>query len=369
MPGHVKRVFPGGNTPKGFFSFYEYIASPTANKIFILKGGPGVGKSTFMRKLAHELVDRGLDIELHQCSADNDSLDGVYVPAIDLALIDGTAPHVVDPKHPGAVDEIIHLGDHWDEAGIRQGRTQILHISDEYRLRYTLAYKTLAAARSFHDEWEALTSRALHVSGLNARADELIAEVLSQRGGQAGHLRKLFASAITPGGPRNYLETILDPLAKRYVITGEPGTGKSSLLQRIVDAAITKGYNVEAYYCPLDPEKIEHAVIPALNTGFTTSTWPHAYSARPGDPIIDTGAHVDYATLILYKADMEQAKSSFLSAFERTIHHLSTAKKLHDEMEQYYVPHMDFDRIEERRQATLDRILRMWEESRGTAAD
>ncbi|HHV61803.1 MAG TPA: ATPase [Firmicutes bacterium] len=91
--GYIKKVFPGGNTPQGFYSFYDQIITPNATRILIIKGGPGVGKSTFMRKIAEEMVDRGYDVELHHCSSDNGSLDGVVIPSIGVALIDGTAPH------------------------------------------------------------------------------------------------------------------------------------------------------------------------------------------------------------------------------------------------------------------------------------
>jgi ABC-type lipoprotein export system ATPase subunit len=49
--GRVKMVFPGGNTCLGFYSFYNYIIGEEARRIFVLKGGPGTGKSTFMNIL------------------------------------------------------------------------------------------------------------------------------------------------------------------------------------------------------------------------------------------------------------------------------------------------------------------------------
>ncbi|MBO8127474.1 MAG: hypothetical protein H0Z38_09620, partial [Firmicutes bacterium] len=107
----VKRVFPGGNTSKGFYSFYDYIIEEDAEHIYIIKGGPGVGKSTFMRTIAQELLDSGYKVEYHHCSSDTDSLDGVVFPELRVAFIDGTAPHIVDPRNPGGVDEILHLGD------------------------------------------------------------------------------------------------------------------------------------------------------------------------------------------------------------------------------------------------------------------
>ncbi|MBE3581342.1 MAG: ATPase [Thermoanaerobacteraceae bacterium] len=96
MPqGKLRKVFPGGNTCYGFYSFYDYIIEPDATRIFVVKGGPGVGKSTFMRKIGETMLARGFDVEFHCCSSDNNSLDAVVIPGIKVALIDGTAPHRV----------------------------------------------------------------------------------------------------------------------------------------------------------------------------------------------------------------------------------------------------------------------------------
>lgn len=92
--GSVKKVFPGGNTAKGFYSYYDNIIGMDATRLFIIKGGPGVGKSSFMKKIANEMLERGYDIEFHQCSSDNNSVDGIVIPALKIAMIDGTAPHV-----------------------------------------------------------------------------------------------------------------------------------------------------------------------------------------------------------------------------------------------------------------------------------
>ncbi len=92
--GKIKRVFPGGNTAKGFYSYYDNIIGKEANRLFIIKGGPGVGKSSFMKKIGYEMIERGYDVEFHQCSSDNGSLDGIVVPDLKVAMIDGTAPQV-----------------------------------------------------------------------------------------------------------------------------------------------------------------------------------------------------------------------------------------------------------------------------------
>jgi polynucleotide 5'-kinase involved in rRNA processing len=90
--GKSRYLFPGSNTPEGFYSFYEE-GLKGLDKVFILKGGPGVGKSTLMRKIGQTMLERGYDLDFWQCSSDCDSIDGVIIPALSLAVIDGTAPH------------------------------------------------------------------------------------------------------------------------------------------------------------------------------------------------------------------------------------------------------------------------------------
>ncbi len=92
--GKIRHMFPGGNTSQGFFSYYDYILrQEEATRIICIKGGPGVGKSTFMKKIGEEMQDRGYEVEYMHCSSDNYSLDGVVIPTIKVALLDGTAPH------------------------------------------------------------------------------------------------------------------------------------------------------------------------------------------------------------------------------------------------------------------------------------
>ena len=87
--------------------------------MLILKGGPGVGKSTFMRRIHAALTANNEASTLYFCSGDPDSLDAVAIPAHGLLVLDGTAPHIVDPKIPGARDSIVNLGECLNEAAMQ----------------------------------------------------------------------------------------------------------------------------------------------------------------------------------------------------------------------------------------------------------
>jgi len=92
MAGRVINYYAGGNTALGFYSFYESNLKGL-DRLFILKGGPGTGKSTLMKKIGQKWKDKGYDIELLHCSSDNNSIDGVIIPKLKVGVVDGTAPH------------------------------------------------------------------------------------------------------------------------------------------------------------------------------------------------------------------------------------------------------------------------------------
>ena len=129
------RYFLGANAPTGFYSLYSHlIRAEQARAVYILKGGPGCGKSTLMRQVGTAMEGAGLEVEYILCSGDPNSLDALLIPEKGVALVDGTAPHVVEPTCPGAVDRYINLGDCYDSAGLFPLRQSILDYMKGYIL-------------------------------------------------------------------------------------------------------------------------------------------------------------------------------------------------------------------------------------------
>ncbi|NSW91253.1 MAG: ATPase [Firmicutes bacterium] len=358
VKGHIKRVFPGGNTSQGFYSYYDYIlGQEEASRIFVLKGGPGVGKSTFMRSIGMEMVNRGYDVEFMHCSSDNNSLDGVVIPALKVALVDGTAPHIVDPKNPGAVDEIIHLGDFWDYKGIRENREAILKDNMEVRRLFDRAYRYIKAAACFYEDNAVIYGWAMDAAQVNILAkrwsDEIFAgnDITDKEGKQ----RHLFASAITPDGVKNYLDTVLT--TKRiYAVKGYPGTGTEKLLEKIRHAALERGFYTESYYCALHPQKIEHLLIPEADVSFTTVNDYHDVNVEKFSEI-NLNQFLDKLVLEKYSDVLEFNMSQFNFLLQKAVETIKMAKAVHDRIEKHYIGNMDFEAKKRCMEATLAEIL------------
>lgn len=95
----VTNFFAGANSGEGFRNlFSEMVDIEDTYDFMVLKGGPGVGKNTFMREIGRTMEEAGTAVEYLWCSGDPDSLDGVVLPELRCAVADGTAPHGIVSK-------------------------------------------------------------------------------------------------------------------------------------------------------------------------------------------------------------------------------------------------------------------------------
>ncbi len=140
-----KRYFAAANTKDGFISYFDKIFSENeCERLYILKGGPGVGKSTFMKALGNLSEEKGYETEYFHCSSDPESLDGIIIKDKRIAVVDGTSPHAVEPSLAGAREIIVDLGKAWDTDMLFDKKAEIERLSkikkQHYKDCYTFLY-------------------------------------------------------------------------------------------------------------------------------------------------------------------------------------------------------------------------------------
>ncbi len=332
----ARHFFPGGNTSQGFYSRFAHILPRNqVRRKIILKGGPGVGKSTLMRRVAEHLQGMHQEVEVFHCSSDPDSLDGIAAPDIGFVMIDGTAPHVVDPVLPGAEDGILNLGECLREEQLEKSRRLIRDAMEEIARCFLRVYDYLSAAAPLlygsTREWRERTP---------AGAMEALAQEISEKWLTAGagltQERELFAEAYTPRGYMTFLPTLLQ---ERVACISAPwGLSPHPLLSKIRDAALNRGIPVLGLYNPLLPGELSHLNLPSLQLSIVTG---------PVDKPSET-LNLQEALSLSQGLSREQAfnRNAHELLLQRAVESLKEAKARHDDLEKYYVAAMDFGRWE-----------------------
>ncbi len=352
MENHPIEFYLGANSAAGFVSLFSELYNENSRNAVILKGGPGTGKSTLMKKIAAAAAERGDDtVEYIHCSSDPDSLDAVIFDDGKCCIADGTAPHTLDPKWPGAVDQIINLGDCWDKAKLVENKEKIVEICKRKTKLYEMAYKFIGTANIAMKENFSLIEPLIRKEKLQLMVDRLVESELPRVGAEGKEKRRLL-SGITPNGVFGYFDTVEALCRRVYVFEDEHGIAPIAMA-RLRDAAVRMGYTVYGCYCPVEPlEKLEHLLIPSLSLGFVTANEWHRYEGE-SVKTVNMRNYLTTAELKNCRARLAFNNRSVKELLEEAVLKLSQAKELHGMLEKYYVDAMDFAGVEQRGQEAM----------------
>ncbi len=299
--------FLASNSARGFYSLYDAFPGEGCF-LHIIKGGPGTGKSSFMKSIGAAARERGMDTLRVLCSGDPDSLDGLCVPALGQAWVDGTAPHAIEPRLFGVDEDYVNLGAFCRVPLARQDGQRARKLNRAYKEKYAAAYQLLAAAAAAEDG-EELRDAAVQQAELG-RVGRILADY-PDTGADACVREKRFLSALSCRGVVR-LEDEIQKLCKLNVFL----RGGSAVLTEAAAMAERKCARLILCPRPLRPEQLEAVLLPELGLAFRRA---------PAALLVPAGEH----------SMSQQALSLALDA-------LREAKSLHDRLEEIYRPGVDF---------------------------
>ncbi|HQE24162.1 MAG TPA: hypothetical protein PLM20_09700, partial [Syntrophomonadaceae bacterium] len=344
------------------YSFYHYLVQPTVKRKYVLKGGPGVGKSNLMKEIAQHFSKQGYNIEYHWCSSDPDSLDGIVIGSHQVAVLDGTAPHVVDPRYPGAVDEIINLGQYWQHSNLTDNREHIIEISDQISFCFQRAYHRLAESQLALQEWTVYLEKVRNDKVVARNTLALVADFLKGTEASADTgVRHLFAGAITPAGIILKAEHILEADTALYAIKGSPGSGVRDLIQHLVHMIELNGVRAEIFHNPFDPDQIDMVFLPdyqraLLNVSDYLFEYAEQLSGARYKRLLDFDQLLPQDSLNPYAKRIALAKERLENGIKEAIEWIALAKQLHDRLEEFYIKAMDFLSLDQQRDDLIEDI-------------
>ncbi len=340
----LPKTFLGANSANGFVSYFrDSYDADTGFKAYIIKGGPGTGKSSMMKQLAALFADRGEKVEICPCSSDPESLDAVIFHNKKVVIMDGTAPHTVDPAYPGVCETIVNLSDCWKKDSFDAHREEILALTRKNKELHARASKYIKAAGSLIDDIYKISLESTDVQRAAVFAQSLAHRLISRGTEKKEHKR--FLSGVTPQGLVFFKNTVPKYADTIIGIEDEFGVVSNVMLGVIREAALSANMEIYTCYNAVNTDKIDHIILPQQSLAFCRKnhlTHPEGITRH-----IHARRFMSASDMGAVKNRINFSKHASDELLREAISIIADAKRVHDELEAYYINAMDFSLVGE----------------------
>lgn len=324
--------FLGANSGGGFSSRYDALLAHRFDELVILKGGPGCGKSSLMRTVAAAAEARGETVHRILCSGDPDSLDGVILEEENRAYVDGTAPHVIEPRYAAVHERYLDLSPYYD-AAVKAERAEIVRAQDACSAAYASSYRVVGALAALRRERNARLRASFDLSKFLRRAEGIAARELRGKG-YGGTAAGVFFDALSYRGALHLAPDAAEGYAHVYSLD-DSALLAAPALELLKERAIAAGERVLVGYDVLQSDVPRHLFVPSRSLAFVTGG-ENAYrrvrldAAAEGTLSRGEKAHLRLLRRLCRELEQEAVKA------------LAAAKAAHDTLEALYHPYVDF---------------------------
>lgn len=355
----MEKYFAAANSAGGFVSWFDDIFAPEKfDRVCLIKGGSGTGKSTLMKRIAACAAEKSFKCEYFYCSSDPDSLDGIILKSDfcrGIAVVDATAPHTRDPKLPGAVEEIVNLGEFWDADKLRADRDEIAHLIRAKSELFSQSYEYLFVAGEISKMLRSDAARFINAPKLKAASDRLIAQRIRATRRQAesrksqdlrgfSESRELSirgVSAITTKGIAHF-----DSFRECDFLCAVEDVMSTAdfMFDALIGSAVRAGLEIVRAPSPLEPDCTEAIKLPELGMSVVMSEGDESDNVKllNMERFIDRGAISQDDKL--RRRLLSKYKSELIDC---ALTKLSEVRLLHSQVEAIYIAAMDFERLNE----------------------
>lgn len=348
--------FLGSSGKNGFFSCFSQLTPKIEGQYtYIIKGGPGTGKSSLMKKIADEMERRDIGSERIYCSSDPDSLDAVIFPSLRVSIADGTSPHTIDPDYPGATGEIINLGECWDKQKLLDNKEKIIALTDKYKECHRRCRRFIDSAFSIYGDGEKICRDCVDKERLMRYASRVANRHFKKPSGRIGLEKIRLLDAITPKGYYFLSETANEMCDTTVIFEDDFGVAASMLIGEIRSYALASGFSVISSPFVGNEKQLRHIIIKELALGFFTCDKLCEPDIIP-TKTVSLRRFYSTGELALHRARLTFSKKASKELMNEAVCALRMAKDEHDALEACYVEAMDFGKLAKIADELIERI-------------
>ncbi len=329
--------FAASNSKSGFYSYYrECFDAARVGRVYAVKGGPGTGKSRFLREVALYAEARGWKSEYIYCSSDPDSLDGVILSQTEkcMALLDATAPHVYEPTRPGVREEIINLGDFWNSSILAEKAASIAELNAKKTAAYTRAYRYLAGVGEMVAVRDALVAPYVKRSAVRAYAEKLLRDLPRGRGYavQTTLLRGVGMSGAV------CLSSAFERASRTVLVQDCRGIAQY-LMQALGEIAVARAQPIRISHDPICPDRIDGIIFTDL--GLCVAVGSSEEVTAP-DKTVVMRRFLEAVRMRAVKEEIKYSDRMRAAMLDGAIDALGEVRRVHFALEELYMAAMDF---------------------------
>lgn len=348
-----EKYFFGANGAEGYRNETDEFVERSLDRLYIIKGGPGTGKSTFMKQCGENAARAGAKCTYYYCGSDPGSLDGVIIrrDGVSIGITDGTAPHTADCTYPGAVGCIVDLGECWDRDALVAQRNEIVSLSDKKSLLFASAYRYLRGAAALRCDITKMARLATDREKMNAAIGRLVKNI-----GDKGHSRTRCISGITMRG-RITLDTFSD-YEQQYRISDTYGCGRL-FTESLADSLSREGIDHISLRDPITGD-ITAVAVPSGRAFFSVcDERDQIRSDNRGEIVINMHRFILKNEAAQCRGRRRFAEKCCESLVDGAVEDLTEAAGYHFGLEKIYVSAMDFAAVTAKCEMVSEEILEM----------
>ncbi|MCL2530943.1 MAG: hypothetical protein FWE40_02145 [Oscillospiraceae bacterium] len=264
------------NTAQGAVTQLAQLATRENLRTLYIKGGHGGAAAALLAALDNLAKEKGTPVQPYWDAPGRERRCAVVLPEHHLAAIDAEVPWPLEPKLPGAGEELLSLDSCRDNGKLREQRDELLQLSAQWEQQLARVAQFMRSARAIKSDMTHVASETLDLTKIERYASRFAQKHFASPSGKVGLEQRRFLTAVTGKGLLLRSSVLAETCSQTIILDDENGVAAPLLWNLVRSYALGNGVDCISCPCLLDPSgPPEHLIFPQLELVCITSNLRH----------------------------------------------------------------------------------------------